>query len=332
MHERPSSIEVRRPTTVQQTSKEWIRAMKGKSTMGDDGGGKSKGVNATRRIVVGVDGSEHSITALEWAAAQAQLTGMALEIVAAFGPGYQFLSRSEADQCMEDDIADAVVRAEKLAPGVDITSTTYEGPPETVLMREAAGAELLVVGSRGLGGFKGLLLGSVSRKCAHCAGCPVVVVNQHRPGSDADMTVGDESRHRIVVGFDGSPASIAALEWAANQSELTGASLEILMTWEWPTGYGWSPIPSDLDPQQGCQRALNDLLRPIREAHPGISIREATIEGHPAPLLVKASEGADLLVVGNRGHGEFVGMLLGSVSEHCVASAHCPVLVLNDGK
>ena len=75
---------------------------------------------------------------------------------------------------------------------------------------------------------------------------------------------------------------------------------------------------------------LNDVLKPVRAAHPGISIDPSVIEGHPAPLLVKASSGADLLVVGSRGHGEFAGMLLGSVSEHCVTNAHCPVLVLRD--
>jgi nucleotide-binding universal stress UspA family protein len=295
--------------------------------------GASMNKDATaHRIVVGVDGSEHSMAALEWAAVQAQRTGVALEVVAAFGPGYQFLSRSEADKCMREDVAEAMVRAEKLAPGVDITSATFEGPPETGLITESAGADLLVVGSRGLGGFKCLLLGSVSRACVHRARCPVVVVAQPGPASDALMTERDERSHRIVVGIDGSPSSIAALEWAANQAELTGASLEVLMTWEWLTGYGWSPINPDFDQERVCQTALSDHLKPVRDAHPGISIQAAAIEGHPAPLLVKASEGADLLVVGSRGHGEFVGVLLGSVSEHCVTNAHCPVLVLHDGK
>jgi nucleotide-binding universal stress UspA family protein len=288
--------------------------------------------DTTHRIVVGVDGSEHSMAALEWAAVQAQRTGVDLEVVAAFGPGYRFLSRSEADKCMQEDVAEAMVRAEKLAPGVDITSTTFEGPPETGLITEGSGADLLVVGSRGLGGFKCLLLGSVSRACVHRARCPVVVVAQPGPASDALMTERDERSHRIVVGIDGSPSSIAALEWAANQAELTGASLEVLMTWEWLTGYGWSPINPDFDQERVCQTALSDHLKPVRDAHPGISIQAAAIEGHPAPLLVKASEGADLLVVGSRGHGEFVGVLLGSVSEHCVTNAHCPVLVLHDGK
>ncbi len=146
------------------------------------------------------------------------------------------------------------------------------------------------------------------------------------------MTPTPEGDHRIVVGTDGSPSSIAALEWAGNQAELTGAVLEVLMTWEWPYSYGWSAVPNDYEPAQDCKKALAEVLTPIREAHPALSIRPAVLEGHPAPLLVKASRGADLLVVGSRGHGEFAGMLLGSVSEHCVTNAHCPVLVLRDGK
>ncbi len=144
------------------------------------------------------------------------------------------------------------------------------------------------------------------------------------------ITAHEHPAHRIVVGVDGSPSSVAAIEWAANQAELTGAALEVLMTWEWPNGYGWSPVPSNFDPGHESKIALGELLTPIREAHPGVRIQATVIEGHPAPVLVAASNGADLLVVGSRGHGEFVGMLLGSVSEHCVSNAHCPVVVLRD--
>ena len=143
-------------------------------------------------------------------------------------------------------------------------------------------------------------------------------------------SVQPEGSHRIVVGADGSPSSIAAAEWAANQAQLTGASLEVIMTWEWPYGYGLSMIPSNFDPKHDSETVLNDVLKPVRVAHPSITIQTSVLEGHPAPVLVKASEGADLLVVGSRGHGEFAGMLLGSVSEHCVSNAHCPVLVLRD--
>jgi nucleotide-binding universal stress UspA family protein len=137
-----------------------------------------------------------------------------------------------------------------------------------------------------------------------------------------------DSKHRIVVGVDGSPSSLEAVEWAAHHAELTGAVLEVLMTWEWPTSYGWSlPVPSGYDPEKESGNSLDKALAPVRTAHPTIAIEATVIEGHPAPLLVDASKKADLLVVGSRGHGEFAGMLLGSVSEHCTANAHCPVLV-----
>ena len=147
-----------------------------------------------------------------------------------------------------------------------------------------------------------------------------------------DGTFSGATAHRIVVGVDGSSSSVAAVEWAVKQAELTAASLQVLMTWEWPNGYGWSAVPIDYDPGHASEIALDELLEPIRAAHPGVPIQATVVEGHPAPLLTQASRGADLLVVGSRGHGEFVGMLLGSVSEHCVSNAHCPVVVLRDEK
>jgi nucleotide-binding universal stress UspA family protein len=142
------------------------------------------------------------------------------------------------------------------------------------------------------------------------------------------MTSQQAGSHRIIVGVDGSPSSVAAVEWAAHQAELSGAVLVAVMTWEWPTSYGWSlPIPSGYDPEHDSEKWLETTLEKVRADHPTITVESKVLEGHPAPLLVKASEGAELLVVGSRGHGEFAGMLIGSVSEHCAANAHCPVLV-----
>jgi nucleotide-binding universal stress UspA family protein len=133
---------------------------------------------------------------------------------------------------------------------------------------------------------------------------------------------------RIVVGIDGSPPSLDALSWAARQAGLTGASLEVVMCWEWPSSLGWAvPVPDDFDPEADIHRTLETALAPVRAAHPGVDIEGRVVHGHPAPILVETSKGAALLVVGSRGHGEFVGMVIGSVSEHCAAHAHCPVLV-----
>src|SRR5580704_7073872 len=132
---------------------------------------------------------------------------------------------------------------------------------------------------------------------------------------------------KIVVGIDGSGASIEALAWAGRQAHLTHANLEMLMTWDWPTTYGWAPLPEGYDPSEGMPELLAKAAGDLRAQYPDVEITTRLAQGHPAQLLVEASGGADLLVVGSRGHGEFVGMLIGSVSEYCVTNAHCPVLV-----
>ncbi len=136
---------------------------------------------------------------------------------------------------------------------------------------------------------------------------------------------------RIVVGVDGSDSSVQALEWAARQAELTDDVLEVVTTWEWPANFGWSqPFPEDWDPQADARKILDEILVRLRHAHPDVTVRSRVVEGHPAPALIDASHGAELLVVGSRGHGEFTGMLLGSVGEHCSTHAYCPVVIVRD--
>lgn len=143
------------------------------------------------------------------------------------------------------------------------------------------------------------------------------------------MTEPEDSRGRIVVGVDGSASSKDALKWAAQQAEATGAALEVVTTWEWPTSFGWvPPYPAEYDPEADAGKALEQTIAEVLGPSPSVAIRTRIAEGHPAPVLIELSRGADLLVVGSRGHGEFAGMLLGSVSEHCVTNAHCPVVVM----
>jgi nucleotide-binding universal stress UspA family protein len=142
------------------------------------------------------------------------------------------------------------------------------------------------------------------------------------------MTSEQTGTGRIVVGIDGSKASLDALAWASRQADLTGARLEVLAAWDWPTSFGWAvPVPDDYDPESEVRSALDDTVASVRAAHPALRIDARVVRGHPARVLVEASKGADLLVVGSRGHGEFVGMLIGSVSEYCTTNASCPVLV-----
>jgi nucleotide-binding universal stress UspA family protein len=148
-----------------------------------------------------------------------------------------------------------------------------------------------------------------------------------------EMAITDtQGQRRIVVGVDGSDVSLRALQWAVVQAELTGASLDIVAAWEWPNGLGWSTIPEGFNPQSDAQESLRPVIEDLRGTHPDLSLTEKVIEGPPAQVLVNESRGADLLVVGSRGHGEFVGMLIGSTSEHCVSSAWCPVVVFREEK
>ena len=210
------------------------------------------------RIVVGADGSESSLRAVDWAASQAQLSGSVLEIVMAFGPDYVYVDRDEAQELMQKDLDEAIRHAEKSAPGLEVTTKIFDRPPAIPLIEQSKAAGLVVVGSRGRGGFASLLLGSVSRKCVHLASCPVVVVGggTSKGINDSEETPRDDRPHRIVVGIDGSPASMAVANWAVKQARLTGANLDAVTTWEWPGNYGWSIYPSDYDPEHDGREIL----------------------------------------------------------------------------
>ncbi|WP_246128129.1 universal stress protein [Amycolatopsis rhizosphaerae] len=139
-----------------------------------------------------------------------------------------------------------------------------------------------------------------------------------------------ESVSRIVVGVDGSPSSKEALRWAVRQAELTGAEVEAVFAWHYPSAYGWAPSV-DVDLETLASRALADTLTEVLGTAPAVTVHPAVREGITASVLLSAAEGADLLVVGSRGHGGFAGALLGSVGQHCVQHAHCPVVVIRDG-
>jgi nucleotide-binding universal stress UspA family protein len=136
-------------------------------------------------------------------------------------------------------------------------------------------------------------------------------------------------RPTIVVGVDGSEPSRRALRWAVKQATLSGAELDIVTTWEFPATYGWAPpYPQGFDPEADTRKALQDTVEEVLGTSPEVPVRLTVTEGHPAPVLIAEAAGAELLVVGSRGHGAFMGMVLGSVSEYCVAHAPCPVVVV----
>lgn len=146
---------------------------------------------------------------------------------------------------------------------------------------------------------------------------------------------GNESsgRERVVVGVDGSESSKAALAWAGRQATLTGASIEAVAAWEYPTSYGWSvAVPEDLDLAEETRSMLSSTVEEVFGASPSVKPTETVAEGHPTFVLLEASKLADLLVVGCRGLGSFKGMLLGSVSSYLTAHAHCTIVVIHDNK
>lgn len=134
---------------------------------------------------------------------------------------------------------------------------------------------------------------------------------------------------RIVVGIDGSPASSDALSWAIRQAQLTGTGLEAVTAWEYPTPFGYvEPYGVDFDPDAQARLVLDGAIDEAVGGSLSVAIRRVAAEGNPARMLVDASKHASLLVVGSRGHGEFAGILLGSVSQYCVGHADCPVVVI----
>ncbi|BCB83042.1 universal stress protein [Phytohabitans suffuscus] len=133
---------------------------------------------------------------------------------------------------------------------------------------------------------------------------------------------------RIVVGVDGSEASKDALRWAVRQAQLTGASVDAVIAWEFPAYYyGWAPAEA-LDLSAVTREALRTAVDEALGEERTVAVRELVVEGNPARVLIDAVKDASLLVVGSRGHGGFAGALLGSVSQHCAQHATCPVVVV----
>ncbi|GAA1662831.1 universal stress protein [Glycomyces endophyticus] len=147
------------------------------------------------------------------------------------------------------------------------------------------------------------------------------------------MDVTESKPDRIVVGVDGSAASLRALEWALREAALTGATLEALHAWEVPAAYGTGmvmTVPSSEEFEAAARESLTRAVEQVAGTDHEVDIVRNTVAGHPARVLMDAAEGASLLVVGSRGHGGFVGTLVGSVSQYCVSHAPCPVVVVRD--
>ncbi|MGY1633493.1 universal stress protein [Geodermatophilus sp. SYSU D01186] len=277
------------------------------------------GPQAAGRIAVGVDGSPSSEDALRWAAEQARLTGQELHAVTAWGLPLPYDAPVTGEVDWSGDAAAALEKSLATVLGAAdaprVVRHVQEGHPAGVLVDAARDADLLVVGSRGHGRLPGLLLGSVSQHVVAHATCPVVVVHGHRAPTGL-----------VIVGVDGSPESEQALRWAARQSLASGVHVRAVTAWHVPVLSG---LTAGTEPDWAAHSA-HTLATTVADAlggAGGMRVEQDVVEDDPAVALLRAAEGADLLVVGRRGHGGFPGMRLGSVSRHVATHASCPVVV-----
>ena len=278
------------------------------------------------RVVVGVDGSAAATGALDWAGGEATSAGAVLTVVAAWTQGGRLGSVPSPPDRAHLVVEEAKHRMAASFPTVVARYEVHEGTPASVLIDAARDADLLVVGSRGLGGFRGLLFGSVGQHCLTHAPCSVAVV---RPSpTPAPSGQGPWSR-RIVVGVDGSPGARRALEWSVDQARRSGAEIEVVASWVFPgtAGYVFSVDPRILDDARNVAREAVAQAEAMAQS---VEVRSEVSEDPASVALVEASRKADLVVVGSRGRQGFRGLHLGSVSRHVAQHAHCPVVVVRE--
>jgi nucleotide-binding universal stress UspA family protein len=290
--------------------------------------GRDHSVLAERgTIVVGVDGSEDSRLAVMWAAVEARLRDSLLRIVYAGTsdpttvPAWYSSTPAtmSAGQAIVDDAFALVATGH---PSVLLETELPVASPTRVLVEASRTADLVVVGARGQGGFKELLLGSVSQRVIHRATSPVVVV---RPVPDAIADVVPVPR--IVVGVDGSASSELALRWALREAELRSGSVEAVFACV------IAPMTGFMNSASAGYEAAG---RPIVEAaaaraaewRPNVPFHVVTHFAATVPALLASCDGAQLLVVGSGGQGSHRHLVLGSVADQCTRHAACPVAVV----
>lgn len=276
-------------------------------------------------IVVGVDESTFARAALRWAAAYGAECNIPVTAVLAWDyilqhhvePDVRFDPRY-GEEMAAKVLDELVVRA--LGPDHTIDQRVINDRAEHALI-EAAGddAAAIVVGARGMSGFKGLLLGSVSRYVLHTATCPVIVIRDEAERTDLP----------VVVGVDGSEPSQRALAWAVDYARCRSLPVVALHAWVVPYSPFGLYAPPDLGKQaQAATRFLDDELAGIDESGLVAPIERRVVEQRAITALLEASAGASIVVVGSRGRGQVTRMLLGSVSEQLSHHANCPVAVI----
>jgi nucleotide-binding universal stress UspA family protein len=281
-------------------------------------------------ILVGVDGSAESDTAIRWATHEAVMRGAAMNLVHVvappsaswpIGPIYANITewqRNNARYVLEQALKtlQATVSASQLP---DVHTETLNSSVVSTLVRASEDKLMVVVGSRGSGALGRLLLGSVSTGLVHHASCPVAIIRPEPESSD--------SAAPVLLGIDGSPASEAATALAFDEASRRGVGLVALHAWSdvavFPIlGMNWHEYES-----QGHE-ILSERLAGWQERYPDVHVQRRLVCDQPARWLTRESEHAQLVVVGSRGRGGFASTWLGSVSNAVAQSANIPVLVV----
>lgn len=275
---------------------------------------------ATRgqQVIAGYDGSADSIDALDWAIGEAQLRGVQLTVCHAWTPAYGPGTDDRSDparQRAETVLAAGVRHAQAAAAPVEIRQLLACGPATRVLCELSAEAGLIAVGSRGLGGVTGLQLGSVSHQvAAHARAAVTVVRGRWRPGPG-------QAPGPVVVGADGSTASLAAVELAVTEATLRDVPLVAVCALSDSAGV--------LGIARSVAADFAAALDRVQAMHPGVVLHRRIEPGTPRSALLAAATHGQLLVVGARGRGGLAQMMLGSVSLAILQHATCPVTVVH---
>ncbi|MEU9156710.1 universal stress protein [Streptomyces sp. NPDC048417] len=285
----------------------------------------------TRPITAGIDGTEESLAALDWAAREAVRRGLPLRVVhawryeeqEAFG-GDRETQYGWVSNGVTESVRTVTGRHPELAVSVDVVA----GDPVEVLVEAAAGAELLALGSRGHGPVVGFLLGSVGQQVIAEAARPVVLV---RAG---DRPTAEAAGREVVVGQQGGAEdSAAVLEFAFETAAARGATVRVVRAWTLPPVFAYSPGSLKLLDETGGlepfeKKALSEAVRPVRERFPNVPVAEHVEMGSAGQVLLSVAGRAQLMVVGRRAHRTAVGARIGSVAHGVLHHADCPVAVV----
>ncbi|KPI19054.1 UspA domain-containing protein [Actinobacteria bacterium OK074] len=285
----------------------------------------------TLPLIVGVDGSEPSLRAVDWAADEALLRGIPLRVVyASLWERYEGTSLAgdlgkPSEQVLADDIVDSAARrARRRHPDLDVSVDVVPEEPEYGLVREGRRATALVLGTRGRSGLTDLVLGSVSLTVAARADCPVIVLRGSHDNRALSGTDG-----RIVVGVGDDAKESPALRFAADEARRRGVPLEAVRAWRCPA-YESSdhPLMAGEPARLHEEHAVEALDAALADLPADVEVHGRTVEGHARKVLLEASAGAGLLVVGARRRDVTFGLQLGRVAHGVLHHADCPVAVV----